>query len=354
MASYTTWNPADKDSDITLSGGNLTAAAGNSAWNSLRTIAPLGTDKYYWEVTVTALSYVMVGIGTASATLTDRIGADDYGWAHQSNTFRGHNNSFESWGTSWGAGNVMSVAVDMTAGKIWVAKDGTWMGTPAGDPAAGTNEMYSGITGTAFPMATLYGATTIIVANFGTSAFSHSVPAGFQPGVSAVDKTVSIGAIAGADIFKSPTILPVFPPAISLVDTFVTQLYGLKVIIPALASAADIFTTPGHLLTFSIPSMALTDTFRSPLFFGQNRGPYVLFPNTEHGHIKVKIQSNELNSGLYLMDMRMDMLSQILQDSDIFPNTESNHITVKIRNNTAGEALLLEYMALKLHGGLLF
>lgn len=79
---YATLNPSDKDSAITLSGGNLTMSSATNAWRSVRATIGKSGGKWYWEVTNTTSSnpYWVRGIGNSSATLADRVGIDSNGW----------------------------------------------------------------------------------------------------------------------------------------------------------------------------------------------------------------------------------------------------------------------------------
>ena len=69
----TTFNPADKSSQLTLSAGNLTAAA-NIANTSggVRTIAHLAGVKLYFEITLTSLGggIVFPGIASSAASVS--------------------------------------------------------------------------------------------------------------------------------------------------------------------------------------------------------------------------------------------------------------------------------------------
>jgi hypothetical protein len=76
-------------------------------------------------------------------------------------------------------GDIMQVAVDIDAGKIWFGKNGAWWA--GGDPAAGTGAHYTGVSGSLFPMASSAYLSLGIV-NFGASAFAYTVPSGFNAG----------------------------------------------------------------------------------------------------------------------------------------------------------------------------
>ncbi len=70
----TTWNPADKTSNITLSSGNLVATLTNNTAEGVRSIGSIsGTKQAYWEVVATTIptdsDNFQVGIANATWTL---------------------------------------------------------------------------------------------------------------------------------------------------------------------------------------------------------------------------------------------------------------------------------------------
>jgi hypothetical protein len=195
IGNYATLNPIATGSGGTFSGGNLTVTPANLD-GEIATIG-LSSGKWYWECTQNA-NGGEVGVYTASALLTTSGGGQANGVGSFDLNFNGrtHNNpiggtlSTSSDYTQWAfaSGDVIGVALDMDAGKIWFRKNGTYLqsgsGTSGnvGDPAAGSNEMMSGITTTVFPMVgdgtgTAANAQTI---NFGQSSFAHSAPSGFN------------------------------------------------------------------------------------------------------------------------------------------------------------------------------
>jgi hypothetical protein len=72
------------------------------------------------------------------------------------------------------------MAVNMDSGKVWVGDSVGWFS--GGNPVAGTNEMYSGLPTSLFPMAVYYrslNTTQTVRFNFGQRPFSYAPPAGF-------------------------------------------------------------------------------------------------------------------------------------------------------------------------------
>ena len=148
----TTWNPADKGAQITLSNGNLTAeAAIYGAIDSVRATTSVSSGKLYWEIYVDYSYFaVTVGVGNSSASLVNLLGTDANGWGYKINGDKINNNSNSSYGDSFAAGDIVGVALNLDTGKIWFAKNGVWQNS--GNPVAGINEAFSGLSGTLYPM----------------------------------------------------------------------------------------------------------------------------------------------------------------------------------------------------------
>ena len=179
----TTWNPIDKSASVTLSGGNLVATCTGSS-HAVRSIFSASSGKYYWECTITNLvGYSNTGIGIANSSydLDTFLGLLTNAWGRWQSTTR-HDGASISYPT-FHTGDIISVAFDLDNGKIWWAHNGTWH--DSGDPAAGTNAGYTGVTGTLYATCCLQDEESepiIQTTNFGASAFSHSVPSGFESG----------------------------------------------------------------------------------------------------------------------------------------------------------------------------
>ena len=169
-----TWNPSDKASDITLSGGNLTATVGSSATArcAVRSTVSKTSGKWYWEVTIGAIGseYVAVGIAKTGASLAEYPGGDANGWGYWSTGFKANNASVSGslpYGDSFTTGDVIGVALDLDSGTVKFYKNGASQG-----------EAFTGISGTL--LAALGGyASAAATVNFGGSAFAHTIPSGF-------------------------------------------------------------------------------------------------------------------------------------------------------------------------------
>lgn len=184
------WNAGDKASEISLSNGNRTATRSTSANNNaaVRATTAKSSGKHYFEVRVDTSvgtaggDYSIYGIASAALGLNAYVGstAASYGYEHSTGN-KYNNGSSAALGAALAAGDVLGIAVDLTAGKIWFAKNNTWQGS--GDPAAGTNAAYTGVSGTFYPAASLYKTPTtqhVLTARFAAADLGYSPPSGFS------------------------------------------------------------------------------------------------------------------------------------------------------------------------------
>jgi hypothetical protein len=192
----TTLNPADKDTHITLSNGNLTAA-GTAGWTGLvRAVKSQSAGKFYWETTFNA-TQVNSGVGLAVGSLSvstqtfSNAGTGKSGLIQTGNVYvdgaatfsiGGVGGSGISFGTI-SSGAVICVAVDVTAKLIWwrLGAGGNWNNVAGRDPATGVGGANIPNVGTTFPTDCFGGADTLI-SNFGATAFTGTVPSGFTAG----------------------------------------------------------------------------------------------------------------------------------------------------------------------------
>jgi len=175
----------------TVQNGGL-QLTGTAAANTQR-IGTLGVSsgKWYYEVALTALSANMdplVGFSeiSSSSLLTNYPGqaSTSYSIYHiSSNTYlqKVNGNTFTNTATTVAVqGDILSVALDLDNGKIWFAKNGTFV--DSGNPAAGTNSQFSVVPGTYKPAVRTTGGstTTTLNVNFGQSHFVYTPPTGFK------------------------------------------------------------------------------------------------------------------------------------------------------------------------------
>jgi hypothetical protein len=182
MPVYATWNPDDKSADIVLSNGNLTTTQSGTNYRSARANMGKSSGRWYWEVTIEVGINNMVGVGTSAVNLETWLGSSVYGWSYGENAGRKwHSGASVAYGAVCTAGDVIGIALDLDNGKIWWSKNGAWQAS--GNPETGANPAFTGLSGTLYPMITHRYLDQQATTNFGASAFSYSVPSGYNAGV---------------------------------------------------------------------------------------------------------------------------------------------------------------------------
>jgi len=192
---YTTWSTTQKDANLTLSGGNLiaTASSTNVTGFGVRAADVQSTGKFYWEYT-TGATYA----GTNNAIGLCNGDVVTYGFAQTLGNVAILNKSGAIWVNStqkltgvgaYTTNALICVAVDLAAQLIWfrVGAAGNWNGSAANNPATGVGGVSIAAIAPAYqtssyPVATLTSNGDSVTANFGATAFSGAVPAGFTSG----------------------------------------------------------------------------------------------------------------------------------------------------------------------------
>lgn len=166
---FSTWNAADKDADVTLSGADdLVASITAPAQGGVRgTLGRDASGDWYFEITVGATDgRVMVGISQAGSSLIFP-GFDANGRGYWGNSGQKYvSNSGSSYGATFGSD---VIGVRLNAGVLTFYKNGTSQGSAD-----------AGLTGTWYPMVgtdTSVSGTRTATLNVGASAFG-SLPSG--------------------------------------------------------------------------------------------------------------------------------------------------------------------------------
>ena len=131
---YATWNVLNKNSNITTSEGNNRLNATGSWGNIIGSIGAKNSGKWYWEVYfVSGTAGRLVGIANpefnTSSTSTP-IGVDTAGfsWGYQGGGNKYHENVSPAYGDSFGAGDIIGVALDLDGGNLTFYKNNTSQG----------------------------------------------------------------------------------------------------------------------------------------------------------------------------------------------------------------------------------
>ena len=166
-------------SSVSFTNNNLNAVWTGSSYNEVAKSSGKGvsTGKYYFEFKIQCAN-MGVGIANANAETVNWLGNDAYGWGYFGDTGnKYHSGSGSGYGSTFTIGDVIGVAVDMTNGKLYFAKNGTWQAS--GDPVAGTNPAFTGVTGTVYPATGNGSQTGYVTLNTGVSNFSYTPPSGY-------------------------------------------------------------------------------------------------------------------------------------------------------------------------------
>jgi hypothetical protein len=189
---WCTLNPLQQSNDTTLSDGNL-RFAGSVSKGMICGTQGATSDKYYWEfivddsgqdmsVGITNLDETVLNLGSGGSV----PGRNTWSWGlymYPLNNYirKVHNTVYtDTSATKVSNGDVIGIAYDAGAGKMWASKNNTWM--DSGDPAAGTNALFTNLSGTLAPAVQPPGGgvSTTNTANFGQRAFAYTPPTGFS------------------------------------------------------------------------------------------------------------------------------------------------------------------------------
>ncbi len=184
---YCTLNPLNQTASVSLSNGNIQYT--NTATNSWMTAAAtlgLASGKWYFEAVPTGMdsnNYMMIGVadlGVWSIVSSPSVWNSGTGYLYYGAEGKKYNGGANAtYGNTYTNNDVIGVAVDVDNGKIWFSKNGTWQAS--GDPAAGTNAAYTGITAKPLtPVISSYSNNTVININFGQRPFAYTAPSGFK------------------------------------------------------------------------------------------------------------------------------------------------------------------------------
>ena len=176
---YATLNPADKNSQISLSNGNLTATCNTAPATNVMARATIGisSGKWYWESTATytgGSESVEAGLANASASVSGYCGQDtnSAGSGYYGDGKAYYNNAVVANLGTVASGSYMGHRYDASTGTLQTTLDGsTW------------TTIHAGFTGAMYPAIDCARTTSIITMNFGQNPFHFSVPSGYNAGV---------------------------------------------------------------------------------------------------------------------------------------------------------------------------
>jgi hypothetical protein len=205
---YCTINPIASNTNNSYTNGNLdTSCAVNVEGVMLGTIG-VSSGKWYFEGTIVTQNGASEYIGVANQALITTnnaaLGSTVNGWAitcqNTANNGKSHHNNVS--GTDYGTisqGDVVGVAFDVDAAKVWFSVNGTWFNS--GAPASGTGAIFTNLSGTTiFPAASNYNGGAMSF-NFGARPFAYTAPSGF--------KALNTANLSAPTIVKPSTVMDV-------------------------------------------------------------------------------------------------------------------------------------------------
>jgi hypothetical protein len=187
------FDPAQKAASVTLSNGNRRATiSGNNLTGRVYTTSGKNAGKFYAEFTLVSETSAggnvspRFGIAPAGASLTSSVGVGATEWAYSRRSdgagiVSNNNATVLATYAAPVAGDVIGIAVDLTASKIWFARNNVWQGAGA-DPATGANPTATiSAATTYFPCVSMQisGTRTGVIDSPASQAFVP--PAGFSP-----------------------------------------------------------------------------------------------------------------------------------------------------------------------------
>ena len=169
-SNYAVLNPLDKASTISTAQGNLYATTSTSVTNQQirASIALPSSGKFYWETKNTgSVNNFNMGLTTLTASLTTEGVGDVY---YNEGGVIGNNGSNTSGFATLALNDIVGVAVDVDANKIYWYKNNTLVNS------GGTT---INITAPFAPMFGLYNSGNAQNVNFGQQPFAYTPPTGF-------------------------------------------------------------------------------------------------------------------------------------------------------------------------------
>ena len=178
---YAVMNPLDlSGTAATFQWGNLQVTRSGASFAQAYSSIAMTSGTWYFEMTAGAdVANLDAGLitGTTNPAANRYLGQDAYTYAYAPSGQKVNNATFSAYGNSWTSGDVIGVILDADAGKLWFSKNGTVQAS--GDPVAGTNAAFTGLTGP-YRFAVDVENGGICDVNFGQRAFAYTPPSGFK------------------------------------------------------------------------------------------------------------------------------------------------------------------------------
>jgi hypothetical protein len=151
---------------------------------------PVSTGRWYWEVFSPNLGAgggsvgetATIGVAAPQHPIVDALGSTRHGWGWRGDGHAIHAGLTAGCGKgASGENQVVMVALDMDAGKIWFGLNGQWF--EGGDPAAGTNPAFQGLKAAVYPaVSSKHGGqgTAGLFSRVTSDSWAYEPPKGFR------------------------------------------------------------------------------------------------------------------------------------------------------------------------------
>ena len=178
---YATFNPLRSNE----SGFNEAPTNGNLDTNprgDFTGTIPVTSGKWYWEITIKTVTTAGQGyMGVLDVQHIQTAGSRTWG-VSQIAAMRDNGDLYGDGktgsGVSYAQGDVLGFALDANSGKLWIAKNNTWINS--GDPAAGTGHAFSGLSYSAYTLIASDSQTGQVYSlNAGQRPFAYTPPTDF-------------------------------------------------------------------------------------------------------------------------------------------------------------------------------
>jgi len=178
---YAVMNPLDlSGTAATFQWANLQVTRSGASQAQAYCSIQMSSGKWYCEMTagadVASLSLGLI-VGTANAAANRYLGQDSFTYGYDPDGRKVNSGTYTAYGNTWTAGDIIGIILDADNGKLYFSKNGTVQNS--GDPVAGTNAAFTGLTGP-YRFAAAFENGGIGDFNFGQRAFSYTPPTGFK------------------------------------------------------------------------------------------------------------------------------------------------------------------------------
>jgi Concanavalin A-like lectin/glucanases superfamily len=190
VANYAVLNPLQKGGSVNPSSGNLEYLNTATAYYKVFSTIGITSGKWYVEYVIVASSAIAsartgAGLARYDVSTSNYYGSDTYSWGSITTSVSVYNSNTPKSTTlgTFVAGDVLMLAYDADAGKLWFGVKGAW--DNGNDPSTGSTPSFSanllGSTGPFFFGVHGYTSPDNTAINFGQRPFAYTAPSGFLP-----------------------------------------------------------------------------------------------------------------------------------------------------------------------------